>query len=415
MIDSWEKEPLGELVSIQKGKISEQSEYALDGFAPIINTDALRGDIKVWGRKKGSVTCESDNVLILWDGERSGLCAIGYNGVVGSTFAKMTVSKELEPQYLYRFIDFNFSWIQNQRTGTGVPHVPKDLNKILLVKYPPLPQQQKIAKILSTVDTVIEQTETAITKYQAIKQGLMHDLFTRGIDINTGKLRPTPQDAPHLYKDSALGLIPKEWEVDQLNDMVKDVLDFKASGSFETLTANVKYYYEFKYARLIRLTDLRHDLSKDGVYLDKKGFNFLKKSQLIEGDILIACVGEYTGYVCRMPSVNYPAIIAPNMFLIRFDEKYNNFFINYSMNTDTFQRQIAAVSTSSATKLLNNPNLRSLKLGYPERIEQNLIAAKLESVNSKIQTEQQALAKYQQLKAGLLQDLLTGEVDVGVD
>ncbi|KSA14196.1 restriction endonuclease subunit S [Maribacter dokdonensis] len=301
-------------------------------------------------------------------------------------------------------------------SGSAQPQLTVKTISNLVISFPDnLPQQKKIAKILSTVDTVIEKTESAIAKYQAIKQGLMHDLFTRGIDVNTGKLRPKSQDEPELYKESALGLIPREWEVEQLNEMVSDVLDFKASGSFETLTANVKYYYEFKYARLIRLTDLRHNLSKDGVYLDKKGFNFLKKSKLIEGDILIACVGEYTGYVCRMPRVNYPAIIAPNMFLIRFDKKYNSFFINYFMNTDTFQRQIAAVSTSSATKLLNNPNLRSLKLAFPERKEQNLIAEKLESVNTKIQTEQQVLAKYQQLKAGLLQDLLTGKVAVSVD
>ena len=47
--------------------------------------------------------------------------------------------------------------------------------------------------------------------------------------------------------------------------------------------------------------------------------------------------------------------------------------------------------------------------------EQNLIASKLGIIQTKIQTEQQALAKYQQLKAGLLQDLLTGKVAVSLD
>ena len=61
--------------------------------------------------------------------------------------------------------------------------------------FPPLPQQRKIAKILTTVDNLIEKTEQLIAKYQSIKQGMMHDLFTRGIDAK-GKLRPPQSEAP---------------------------------------------------------------------------------------------------------------------------------------------------------------------------------------------------------------------------
>ena len=57
----------------------------------------------------------------------------------------------------------------------------------------------------------IEQTETLIAKYQQIKAGLMHDLFTRGVTPD-GKLRPTRAEAPQLYQESPLGWIPKEWE-----------------------------------------------------------------------------------------------------------------------------------------------------------------------------------------------------------
>ena len=73
-------------------------------------------------------------------------------------------------------------------------------------------QQRRIAEILSTVDEAIEQTEALIAKYQQIKAGLMHDLFTRGVTPD-GHLRPTRTQAPHLYKESPLGWIPKEWEV----------------------------------------------------------------------------------------------------------------------------------------------------------------------------------------------------------
>ncbi len=77
---------------------------------------------------------------------------------------------------------------------------------------PQPPQQRRIAEILSTLDETIEQTEALIAKYQQIKAGLMHDLFTRGVTPD-GKLRPTRAEAPQLYKESPLGWIPKEWEL----------------------------------------------------------------------------------------------------------------------------------------------------------------------------------------------------------
>ena len=51
----------------------------------------------------------------------------------------------------------------------------------------------------------------------------MHDLFTRGIDVKTGKLRPCFEDAPELYKKTELGMIPKVWDVDVLNDYCRKI------------------------------------------------------------------------------------------------------------------------------------------------------------------------------------------------
>ena len=68
-----------------------------------------------------------------------------------------------------------------------------------------------IAAVLDTLDTAIHETEAIIAKLKAVKQGLLHDLLTRGIDAN-GELRPPQAEAPHLYKESPLGWIPKEWD-----------------------------------------------------------------------------------------------------------------------------------------------------------------------------------------------------------
>ena len=396
--NNWNALPLGELVTIQKGKISEQSTYPEEGFTPIINTDALRGDIKVWGKIKGSVNCIEEDVLILWDGERSGLCAIGYKGVLGSTFAKMNVSSELVPEYLFRVVDFNFDWIQGQRTGTGVPHVPKDLKTIFKVNFPPLPQQKKIAKILSTVDTVIAQTETAIAKYQAIKQGLMHDLFTRGIDVNTGLLRPTAEEAPALYKESSLGLIPKDWEEITFGYEINFLSGCPFSSAF--------FNEEKRGLPLIRIRDLINSSQEtyyNGAYSDSYLIN--------EGDVLIGMDGDF-----HIVKWNNSASLL-NQRILKISEKrdgklYLDYFFYYLF---PFLLDVHNKTAATTVKHLSTKDISDAKRFMPLKPEQILSAKKILSVDQKIQTEQQALAKYQQLKAGLLQDLLTGKVEVTVD
>ena len=96
--------------------------------------------------------------------------------------------------------------------SAGQQRVSKDFFDRYELDLPPKPEQRKIARILTTLDNLIEKTEALIAKYQSIKQGMMHDLFTRGVD-ESARLRPTHEQAPDLYKQSELGWIPKEWDI----------------------------------------------------------------------------------------------------------------------------------------------------------------------------------------------------------
>jgi len=103
---------------------------------------------------------------------------------------------------------------QNQifRLNAGGKREGLNYQQLRLFRIPwPSPKQRAgIARILTTQDNLIEKTEALIAKYQAMKQGMMHDLFTRGVDEH-GHLRPSYAEAPDFYKQSELGWIPKEW------------------------------------------------------------------------------------------------------------------------------------------------------------------------------------------------------------
>jgi type I restriction enzyme S subunit len=277
-----------------------------------------------------------------------------------------------------------------------------DIDKLEIL-IPPLPQQKKIAKILTTVDNVIEKTETAIAKYQAIKQGLMHDLFTRGIDVNTGKLRPTATEAPALYKESVLGLIPKEWEVEELGkenetyaggtpnraieDFYKGEIPWVASGE-----VNKSFIYK----------------TKESITAEALRFSSAKMAP--KESVLIAMYGATAAQVSmlKIEACSNQAVLAiiPNSL-------WNNYYIYYGLNYS--KERILFLAQGSGQPNLNKRMIDSTQFWKPKQDEQRLIVERLNGIESKIQTEQQALAKYQQLKAGLLQDLLTGRVEVSVN
>ena len=332
---------------------------------------------------------------------------------ITQTTARISVDiNSFNSQYIFYYLVSEFTQIQVRKYAKGSAQEGLNLSDVekIELKFPSISEQRKIAQILCTTDAVIEKTQTVLAKYKAIKQGMLQDLFTRGIDIKTGKLRPKQEDAPELYKESELGWIPKEWDLDNFENASQLITDFTANGSFETLRLNVKYYYEPNYARLIRLTDLRVNLENDGVYVDREGFDFLSKSSLLENDIMLANVGEYTGFACLMPKVNYPATIAPNMFLIRCNlEIFDPLYMYYFMILDMFTRQVDNISASSATKLLNKTNFRKLHIIKPSVIEQNQIGSRLQKIDNKIKVEQNYLQKLQQIKSGLMADLLNGK------
>ena len=107
------------------------------------------------------------------------------------------------------FYQFQNTDLTKLNEATGVPSVSTQALNRLKFGYVDYLEQKKIAKILTTIDNVIEKTEATIAKYEVIKEGMMQDLFTRGIGVD-GKLRPKYEDAPELYKSSELGWIPKD-------------------------------------------------------------------------------------------------------------------------------------------------------------------------------------------------------------
>ena len=205
-------------------------------------------------------------------------------------------------------------------------------------------------------------------------------------------------------KDSGLqwiGQIPEEWAAGRMKDVIGLLTDYTANGSFGDLAKNVQYLDD-GFARLVRLTDLRENLTNaNGIFIDEPTFNYLAKSKLKGGDILVANVGAYSGLFCEMPKVEYPCSLAPNMFLIRTNKRMIQHFLFYVGSSNFVWEQLVQKAVSSAQPKLNKTDIKTTFLPIPPITEQQKIAdfldekcSEIDSIRSDIQKQIDILNDY---------------------
>ena len=405
----WIERPLGQLANFQKGRKVDTNDFALDGYAAYLGASGIEGRDDGYGDPRFGVIAKPVDTLMLWDGERSGLVGFGRNGVVASTVSKLSPSDCLEPKYLYFSLLAKFDWIQHRRTGTGVPHVPKDLGRILKVSYPEsIVEQQKIAFILSTIDTVIEQAEALIEKYQHIKAGLMHDLFTRGV-LPTGQLRPPRDQAPELYQETAIGWIPREWQISSCGQCC--VIDTGITlGPHRRPRTNPHGYLRVGnvYRDELRLEDITTlELFSGEIEMALKKFDLL----VVEGHANRAEIGR-----CAMVQDDAEGLLFQNHLFRLRAAGLNPVYALLWMNSHHSQRYWERVcATSSGLNTINSKMLKAMPFFVPTKEEQDRIASAAEKAKSRISGTMAQLDKLRIQKLGLMQDLLTGKVAVRVE
>ena len=294
-----------------------------------------------------------------------------------------------------------FSRLANGSTRYGLSSSSIACTSIPLA---PLPQQRRIAEILSTLDEAIEETEALIAKYQQIKTGLMHDLFTRGVTPD-GHLRPTRAQAHHLYKDSPLGWIPREWEIVRVKDLCRDIVDCPHSTPTYT-TSGVS---------CIRTADMQPGvLLLDQAYRVSETEYIERVARLVpqEGDIIYSREGERLGIAS--PVGRERVCLGQRVMLMRPTCETNSDFLLWALNTPDFYRRILAGLGATTSPHINVGDIRKALLVQPSSVEQDQSGNLLARYSRLVRAEQIQLAKLKQVKHGLMQDLLTGRVRVKV-
>lgn len=280
----------------------------------------------------------------------------------------------------------------------------------ILVPNPSPDEKQQIAGILDALDIAIRQTKVIIEKLRAVKQGLLHDLLTRGIDAN-GELRPPQSEAPHLFQMSPLGWIPKEFECCKIGSVLIGI-DAGKSPNCQDIPASGDQWGVLKVGAV----------HPDGLRLYENKVieaEHLKKTAYLvrHGDLLLSRANtfELVGLVCHVDvQPNNLMLSDKTLRLIVNNARMNVRFLFWQLQhpNSRFQIEIAATGTSGSMKNISQAGVEKLWILRGSKYEQAEISRKIDVAASRSGDECIKLTKLMALKAGLMDDLLTGRVRV---
>jgi type I restriction enzyme, S subunit len=428
----WFEKPLGNLAEPRRGITYSAAMLEVEeGGLPYVNMKSFikGGGFNRDGTKSyagfhtpGDLVGEHDLLIANTDvtaGDIVGVPALLPEHLASSSVlfshhvTRLRLNDEVTVPFLYYLLCLPEYRAQMLRIARGTTVLMLDMQAIkrVSIRAPKLDTtQRRITKILTTVDEAMEQTEALVGKLEQMKAGLMHDLFTRGVTPD-GHLRPTRQEAPHLYHETPLGWLPKEWKPCSLLSFASSRPGSFVNGPFgsDLLTSEL----QDSGVPVIYVQDIKQDEYRrvSNAHVSEEKANQLSVCNVRTGDIVIGKVGDPPGLAAVYSNAER-AVITQDVIRIRPAENVVSQFMASLLNSSVGTHAIRRIIIEGTRARVSLTEFKTLLLPKPPKDEQQLIADRLSSVAAELETELTHLAKLRQQKQGLMQDLLTGRVPV---
>jgi type I restriction enzyme S subunit len=334
---------------------------------------------------------------------------LGRTALVPRGFRKFTLqrsvaiirldSRAVHPELCYQYLtgdEFQrqLSLRSNSTAQAGV--YLGELGRIS-IPLPPLPEQKKIASILTSVDEVIENTQKQIDKLQDLKKATMNELLTKGIGHTE-------------FKDSELGRIPKSWEVKRLGDVCPLIRD-------GTHLPPKRTPYGIPLLSVRNMIGGQFKLLDDDTFVSHEFYERMHAKWRPEsGDLLIAVVGATIGKVCQVPKSFPNFTLQRSVGVIRTNSQIllKDYLFYYSQ-TSLFSKELWDRVNQTAQPGIYLNEIGLIKIPIPSLPEQQKAVVVLTSLQKSLESKKTKLSQTHALKKSLMQDLLTGKKRVQVN
>ncbi|ALZ77326.1 restriction endonuclease subunit S [Rheinheimera sp. F8] len=415
--EGWSWQPLSALAEIVSGGTPsrEVAEYWSPAeIAWVTPTDITGSDgryltsskesISSSGLQKSSASMLPIGTVLMTSRATLGQAKISAVKCCTNQGFKSLVPKESVPsEYLYYLVQLFKDRYERLGIGSTFLEVSKKDTEKFLLPVAPKGQRASISKILVCIDNQIDATQAIIDKYTAIKQGMMADLFSRGIDPQTKALRPTFKEAPELYHKTPLGMLPKGWMISQL-EAIAPVIDPQPDHRTPPqVTDGVPYVGvgDFTWDERIDAKKCRK-VSPDAYLKQQSRF----KVEL--GDVIFGKIGTIGQPKVIREAGNFA--LSANVLLIK--SGIIGHYIRDVLISEYTLAQLDRIVNVTSQPAVGIQTMRELMIPIPDAIELALINSKLQFLENYIWSEVSSLNKLKAQKNGLMHDLLTGKVPV---
>ena len=374
------KKEIGEYIKILSGYPFNSDLFNEENIGkPLIRIrDLERSYSKTYfnGEYEKTYVISQGDILVGMDGDFNAVKWKGIDSLLNQRICKIKTEENiLDKEFMYQSLQSELNKIHRKTAATTVKHLStKDIKKIKIF-FPPLEEQKKIADILSTVDKKIAFVEENINATEELKKSLMQKLLTEGIGHTE-------------FKDSELGRIPKSWEISNIENIF-----------------NIFVGRDLKEDRFSKEKTDTHIFPVFSNTVDNNGFYGYYDYEEFNGSSLTV-VGRGIGVgTAFTKNGSYGAI---GRLLVLFPQKG----IEPHFYTEYINFKIKIFSESSGIPQLTGAQIKNYKCPIPPLEVQKQISEILSTVDKKLENLKEKKLFFEELKKGLMQKLLTGEVRV---
>lgn len=301
---------------------------------------------------------------------------------INQNIAKITSNDNINSIYISYFLmsDFTQKQIFKYNTSSSQPNVLVGNLRRFIVNIPPLKEQEKIATILSTVDEQIDNVDVLIEKNKELKKGLMQKLLTKGIGHTE-------------FKKTEIGEIPVEWTVNSLAEITEVIMGQSPDSSSYNVEKDGVAFFQGK-SEFGRMYPIVKKWCNKPTKISKP-LDILISVRAPVGDVNInneeACIGRGLGAVRQTDKSNYG-------------------YIYYILQK--YKKTLEKSAQGSTFEAISSGDLKGLKIPICNIKEQKKIADILSTVDEQIEECEKKKIKLEEIKKGLMQQLLTGKIRV---
>jgi len=422
----WRMERVKNLTKTQSGTTprSEVSEYYENGTNFWVRTTDLNNDRLYSSEYKitnialkhcGLKTIPVNSILLAMYG---GMGTIGKNSILKekvtinqSVCAILPNDKSFNSTYLWYYVQyFRSHWEMFADSARKDPNINQEAIKRLWVIAPPLPEQKAIANYLDTktaqIDYKIDLLTQKASKYNELKQSLINETVTRGLDKTVA------------LKDSGvewIGKVPEHWEVKRLKDL----------GTIETSSVDKKIKSNEKLVKLVNYKNIYDNLIKEiwnqDDYMEVSANNKqLQDKQLMKGDVLFTPSSETIediGVSAVVKENLYNTLYSYHILRLRFNISIHINFKKYLFNNKNVQYYFSKSSKGTTRKILGLNSFYNLEMPIPPTHKEqqaiaNYLDTKTNHIDSIIETINIQIDKLKELRKTLINDVVTGKINI---